>query len=90
MPHASRFPSGRGRPDIRTLHPEFLRGLRAVFDATWREAMGRRWPALAADVGVLCEQAVAVGAAQGRRDAIDALRAGATLEQLVDGLTDPR
>ena len=66
---------------------EFLRGVRAVFDATWRDAMGRRWPALAADVQALCERALAVGIAQGRRDAVDALRGGATLEQLADGLS---
>jgi hypothetical protein len=61
---------------------EFLRGMRAVFDATWREAMGRRWPALAADVEALCERALAVGFARGERSALDMLRVGGSLAEL--------
>ena len=39
---------------------------RAVFAATWRDAMGRRWPNLAGDVEALCERAHALGRARGR------------------------
>jgi hypothetical protein len=60
---------------------EFLRGIRVVFDATWREAMGRRWPALAADVEALCERALAVGFARGERSALDMPRAGGSLAE---------
>ena len=43
---------------------ERLRVFEGVFRATWREALGRRWPNLAGDVGALCEQARALGAAE--------------------------
>ena len=61
-----------------------------MFDATRRDAMGRRWQLPAADVDALCERPLAVGVARGRREAVDALRGGATLEQSADGLTGPR
>jgi hypothetical protein len=42
------------------------RSARAVFEATWREALGSRWPNLAGDVEALCDRAFALGYALGR------------------------
>jgi hypothetical protein len=47
-----------------------------VFEATWRETMGRRWPNLAGDVAVLCDLAVALRRANGSSGAVDARPAG--------------
>jgi hypothetical protein len=42
---------------------------RGVFEATWTDRMGRRWPDLAGDVAALCDLAIALGRAGGASDA---------------------
>jgi len=42
-----------------------------VFEATWKDAVGRGWPNLAGDVAALCELALALGRASGANGVID-------------------
>jgi hypothetical protein len=42
---------------------ERFRSARTVFDATWRDSVGRRWPNLAGDVEALCHLAFELGRA---------------------------
>jgi hypothetical protein len=64
----------------------FLGAMRAVFAATWCERMGRRWPDLSGDVDALCERTLAIGYALGRRETVDALRRGRSLEEVAADL----
>jgi hypothetical protein len=45
---------------------------RGVFEATWTDRMGRRWPELAGDVAALCDLAIALGRGRGASGHVDA------------------
>ena len=53
---------------------ERFRSARTVFETTWRDSVGRRWPNLAGDVEAPCRLAFELGRGAGAEDAPGARR----------------